>query len=76
MTKREFCETHNTIAYYSGLDGLEVKGFEYGIEDYMFCVSGALNGKKTLHKLKVYNGEYVKLYGYKIRLDECFRTGV
>lgn len=76
MTKREFCETHNTIAYYSGLGGLEVKGFEYGIEDYMFCVSGALSGKKTLHKLKVYSGEYVKLYGYKIRLDECYRTGV
>lgn len=76
MSKREFCETHNTIAYYSGLDGLEVKGFEYGIEDYMYCVTGALCGKKTLHKLKVYDGEYVKLHGYKIRLDECFRTGV
>lgn len=44
--------------------------------NYMYCVAGALCGKKTLHKLKVYNGEYVKLHGYKIRLDECLRTGV
>jgi hypothetical protein len=76
MTKREFCESHETIAYYSGLNGLEIKGIEYGIDDYMHCVSGAWSGKKTPHRLKIYNGEYVKLHGYKIRLDECIRTGV
>lgn len=34
MTKRNYCESHETIAYYSGLNGLEIKGIEYdGIED-------------------------------------------
>ena len=41
MKKREYCESHESIAYYSGLNGLEIKGFEYGIEDYVYCVSGA-----------------------------------
>ena len=77
MTKRQFCETHDTIAYYSGFDGLEIKGFDCdAADDYMYCVSGAWYGEKTPHKLKVYGGEYVKLHGYKIHLDECIRTGV
>lgn len=76
MTKREFCENHDTIAYYSGFNGLEIKGIEYGIDDYMYCVSGAWYGKKTPHRLKIYDGRYVKLHGCKIRLDECIRTGV
>ena len=41
MKKRAYCESHESIAYYSGLNGLEIKGFEYGIEDYVYCVSGA-----------------------------------
>ena len=41
MTKREFCETHDTIAYYSGFGGLEIKGFDCdAADDYMYCVSG------------------------------------
>ena len=31
MNKREFCESRESIAYYSGLNGLEIKGIEYGI---------------------------------------------
>lgn len=31
MNKREYCMTHESVAYYSGLNGLEIKGIEYGI---------------------------------------------
>lgn len=76
MTKREFCESHETIAYYIGLNGLEIKGFDWGIDDYMYCISGAWGGTKTPHRLKIYNGEYVKLFGHKIRLNECISMGL
>lgn len=33
MNKREYCESWESIAYYSGLNGLEIKGIEYGIDD-------------------------------------------
>lgn len=44
MNKREYCESRESIAYYSGLNGLEIKGIEYGIDDYVYCVSGAWGG--------------------------------
>ena len=37
MNKREYCESRESIAYYSGLNGLEIKGIEYGIDDYIYC---------------------------------------
>lgn len=37
MTKREYCETHPTVAVYSmGLQALSIHGIEYGIEDFIF----------------------------------------
>ena len=42
MNKREYCESRESIAYYSGLNGLEIKGIEYGINDYVYCVSGCM----------------------------------
>lgn len=66
-----------SIAYYSGYNGLEVKNIEYGIDDYLLCVSGAWIGKPKAHRLKIYyknNGSaYVILNGHKIPLDECIR---
>lgn len=77
MTKKEVCLNNKSFAYYSGLNGLEFKKIEHGIEDYMYCVSGSWNGKPKYHKLKVYydnNGnDYIKLHGYKILLSECIR---
>ena len=73
MTKREICMTEKSIAYYSGFGGFEIKKVEHGIEDYMYAVSGAWSNEKSYHKLKIYNGNYVKLHGYKIPLDECIR---
>lgn len=76
MTKKEICLNNESFAYYSGFGGLEFKKIEYGIEDYIYCVSGAWTGKPSYHKLKVYydnDNSYVKLHGAKVPLNECIR---
>lgn len=76
LTKKQVCLQKKVFAYYSGFSGLEIHDIEHGIEDYVYCVSGAWSGKKSYHKLKVYHGEedsYIKLHGYKIPLSECIR---
>lgn len=78
MTKREYCQGRESIAYYSGFSGLEIKGIEYGINDFLYCVSGAWGGKKAFHRLKIHhdnNGGFVRLHGYKIPLAECIKMG-
>ena len=81
MTKKEYCQKNPAIAYYSGFSGLEIHGFEYGIDDYIYCVSGAWSGRKNhkYHKLKIYydrngNGCFM-LHGYKCSLNDCIRIG-
>lgn len=83
MNKREYCESRESVAYYSGLNGLEIKGIEYGINDFVYCVSGCWYGGKAArkyHRLKIQydrRGEaFVRLDGYKIPLNECIRMGV
>lgn len=76
-TKKQICENNKSFAYYSGFSGLELKHIEYGINDYVFCVSGAWTSQKSYHKLKLYtdnNGNnHMKLHGYKIPLSDCIR---
>ena len=80
MTKRNYCESHETIACYSGLNGLEIKGIEYGIEDYVYSVSGAWGGPKGYHRNKIEYTEagapYFRVHGYRIPLDECIRCNL
>ena len=79
-TKKQVCMENESFAYYSGLNGLEFKHIEYGIEDYIYCVSGAWGEKKGYHKLKIHygkNGEsYIKLHGYKILMSDCIKMNV
>lgn len=82
MNKREYCESRESIAYYSGLNGLEIKGIEYGINDYVYCVSGAWGGSKAarrFHRCKIYypitESAFFMVDGYKIPFDECIRMG-
>lgn len=79
MNKRQYCESRESIAYYSGLNGLEIKGIEHGIDDYVYCVSGAWGGGKAFHRCKIQytrNGvAFFRVHGYKIPLDECIRMG-
>lgn len=79
MTKKEICLNNPAFAYYSGFSGLELHKIEYGIEDYIYCTSGAWTGNKSYHKLKVHYGsknDFLKLHGYKIPLNECIRMSV
>ena len=52
MNKRQYCESRESIAYYSGLNGLEIKGIEYGIDDYIYCVSGAWGRRESVPPLQ------------------------
>lgn len=80
MTKKEYCMQHETVAYYSGFSGLEIKGVEYGINDYVYCVSGVWGAKSNqrFHRLKIHytnNGnDYIMLHGYRVMLRECIRV--
>ncbi len=80
MNKREYCESRESIAYYSGLNGLEIKGIEHGIDDYIYCVSGAWGGGKAFHRCKVQytrkGAAYICVHGYRVPLDECIRMEV
>mgnify|MGYP000006316399 FL=1 len=80
MNKREYCESRKSIAYYSGLNGLEIKGIEYGIDDYIYCVSGAWGGGKAFHRCKIQytrkGAAFFRVYGHRVPLDECIRMGV
>lgn len=66
-----------SVAYYSGLNGLEIKKIEYGIDDHILCVSGAWSGKKQAHRVKINytaNGNgYIRIHGYRVPLNECIR---
>lgn len=83
MNKKEYCMTRESVAYYSGLNGLEIKGIEYGIDDYVYCVSGCWYGGKAarrFHRCKIYypitESAFFRVDGYKIPFDECIRMGV
>lgn len=81
MTKKEYCLKNPAVAYYSGLSGLEIHGIEYGVNDFLLCVSGAwgAKSKQKPHKLKIYydnNGGFVRLHGYNVPMRECIRMEV
>lgn len=48
MNKREYCESRESIAYYSGLNGLEIKGIENTALTIMFiaCRVVGMAGKR------------------------------
>ena len=79
MAKKEICQSNETVAYYSGWGGIEIKEFEYGIEDYIYYVANAWYSPKTYHKSKVYYDSdipYFKYNNHKIPLNECIRTNI
>lgn len=82
MNKKEYCQKYPALAYYSGFGGLEIHGIECGIDDYIYCVSGAWGSasKRSYHKLKIQSAaggqHYFRLHGYKIPLANCIKMGV
>ena len=75
MKKNEILNIES-VAYYSGLNGLEIKSIE---DDFVYCVTGAWGGPKKPHCCKIYYnaaGEpYFKVNGYRVPFDECVRMG-
>ena len=67
----------SALAYYSGWNGIEIKGIENGIEDYVIYVSGAWYGKKSVHrsviKTTMSGNMYFICNGHRIPLNECIR---
>lgn len=81
MTKKERCQNNETIAYYSGAGGVEIKEIEYGVDDYIIFLSGCWYGHECrAHRRKIYyppNGRdsaFFTFDGFKIPLDECMRA--
>ena len=79
MTNRDIINMPS-IAYYSGLNGLEVKKIEYGINDRILCVSGCWYGgekAKRAHRVKIQytrtGRAFIRVHGYRVPLDECIR---
>ena len=85
MTKTEKQMYFNkpSVAYYSGLNGLEIKEIIYDIDDYVIFIDNAWNGKSTyknVHKSKIYysnnDRDYFRFNGYRIPLNECLRMNL
>ena len=82
MTKKDYCTKNPAVAYYSGFGGLEIHGFDYGIDDFVYCVSGAWSNPKNYgyHKLKIHydrhGNAFFRFHGYKCMLSDCIRMGV
>jgi len=81
MPAREYCVLHPCIAYISALGGIEIHGIEYGINEYIYCVSNAWYGgaaAKRYHRCKVYytpkGNPYIQLYGQRFSLNDALRT--
>lgn len=77
MTKKEYCLSHDHIAYYCGVGGVEIHGIE---GDYIYCTSSAWYPPKKYHKVKIHydydnENDYIVVRGYKVPLNECIRFG-
>lgn len=76
MSDKEKRCAGKTIAVYAwtAFSGLEVKGIEYGVEDYVYCTTS--DGK--CHKLRIretaHGDPYFILYGKRVPLGDCVRV--
>ena len=74
---KEYCMNHSAIAYASRNSGLEIHGIEYGVNDYVYAVSGAWAGTAAyrFHRVRIdYTARgraYFRIRGGRVYLDEC-----
>lgn len=79
MTAKEYCKSNPAIAYASRNAGLEIHGIEYGVNDYVYAVSGAWIGEngKSYHRARIdYTAAgraFFRIFGSRVYLDECVR---
>lgn len=78
-SKKEICLENTSKAYRSGLGGLEIRFFEYGIYDYVYYVTNCWYAGKGVkfHKSKIETtncgDNYFRCNGYRIYLRDCIR---
>ena len=63
----------NTIGYWCDWGGVEVKGIEYGINDYAIIVVN----ETSVHRVKIYYGykrDYIRIRGRRLYFDDCLRV--
>lgn len=75
MNKKEYAN-NNTIAYYSGFGGIEIKAIEYGINNFVIFVAGAWCSEHSIHRSKIYYNNdrpYFKYKGIRVHLDNCIK---
>ncbi|RHC58320.1 hypothetical protein DW839_01840 [Enterocloster bolteae] len=79
MTAKEYCKVNPAIAYASRNAGLEIHGIEYGINDYVYAVSGAWAGAAahSYHRARIdYTAAgraFFRIFGGRVYLDECIK---
>lgn len=77
MTAKDYCRTNPAVAYVSRNAGLEIHGIEYGVNDYVYAVSGAWAGTAAYRFYRVridYTARgraYFRIRGSRVCLDEC-----
>ena len=77
MTAKDYCRTNPAVAYVSRNAGLEIHGIEYGVNDYVYAVSGAWAGTAAyrFHRVRIdYTARgraYFRIRGCRVYLDEC-----
>ena len=76
MTKSEKQNYLNkkTVGYWCDWGGVEVKGIEYGINDYAIIY---LSLKRSVHRVKIYYGykrDYIRIRGRRLYFDDCLRA--
>jgi hypothetical protein len=55
MAAKDYCRTNPAVAYVSRNAGLEIHGIEYGVNDYVYAVSGAWAGTAAyrFHRVRI-----------------------
>ena len=76
MTKLEKQNYLNkkTVGYWCDWGGVEVKGIEYGINDYAIVY---IRLKRSVHRVKINYGtkdDYIRIRGRRLYFSECLRV--
>lgn len=64
----------NTLGYWSDWGDVELKGIEYGINDYVIIY---IRLKRSVHRVKInyaIKRDYIRIRGRRLYFDECFRV--
>ena len=74
---KDYCLSHDSIAYASCLGGVEIKGILYGIHNCIYAVSNAWFGTRSYHCVRLHDTasgrQFFQIHGQRIYLDECIR---